>query len=329
MTLCEACEVELASVVEPCDDQQTPYRLCSSCHSRLQARALRPLEWYNLVKRHGHQFLLHDDFYTDDGMADQPIGDVVEPERFPVPILSDVSGDPDALLDYSLTRWSLDEETFIAWSQLPISGVLSTLTTRFAETINEGVRSKILKICASCAGEAAADFVTYAWGDYPEHCDLMSLAEASASCLSFEDGFGRVLQALAAMPDEQAKRDAMLCLGYFSSPRTLDWIERCIYFPITESWGYLAASSVIDWKRIKDWLAAGRPLSLVAIDALCAIQRMPTPFLKKRGATLSSPPTFEELKQVLEVYVKQDSVPRVSQRVVAILANPSRITRDG
>jgi hypothetical protein len=327
MIYCDACETELSTIVEPCDDETSPYRLCSSCHFRLKAKALRPLEWYNLAKRHGwYQYHLHDDFYTDDGVAAQPIDDVIEAERFRAPVLEDVWQDPDTLLDYSVTRWNLDDETRKAWSALPISDVLNSLSTRFTQVVNTGIRSRILEICSSCAGEAAADFITHAWGEYPDRCDLISLAEASASCLPFNDGFNRVLKALAEITDERKIRDVMFCLGYFSSPLTLDWIEKHICSPITESWAYLAASSAVDWERIKAWFEGGRPMSLVAIDTLLAIQRLPTTNLKKRGVSLANPPTVSELKKVLDEYARKDPVPRVSQRINAILEDPYRIT---
>src|SRR5580692_1306653 len=103
---CQACESAPAEVVEPCDDAVEPYRVCAACHRRLRARALRPLEWYNLAKRHGwYPYLLHDDFYEQDGVASQP-GEVVErPDAFPVPTLDAVSHAPAVLLDFSITRW--------------------------------------------------------------------------------------------------------------------------------------------------------------------------------------------------------------------------------
>lgn len=58
---CQACEIDPPDIIEPCDDETSPYHVCSACHDRLHARALRPVEWYNLAKRHGWwQFLLHD-----------------------------------------------------------------------------------------------------------------------------------------------------------------------------------------------------------------------------------------------------------------------------
>src|SRR5438270_99406 len=143
---CEACECVEAEVVDPCDDAQHPYRLCARCHSRLHTRALRPLEWYNLAKRHGHQYLLHDDFYDDDGTAAQPEGEVERPEDFPAPRLAAVRENPASLLDYSITRWFFDPDVAAAWSAIPRLDVQSTLCARFNTSSDIGIRARILTI---------------------------------------------------------------------------------------------------------------------------------------------------------------------------------------
>lgn len=84
--VCEACEICPAETVDPCEDATSPYYVCSACHTRLHEYALRPLEWYNLAKRHGwFQFLLHEDFYLEDGTASEPGSFVQAPERYPAP----------------------------------------------------------------------------------------------------------------------------------------------------------------------------------------------------------------------------------------------------
>lgn len=269
--VCEACEHATAETVETCDDPEEPYHLCSACHQRLHARALRPAEWYNLAKRHGwHQFLLHDDFYDEDGTASQPAEAVECPRSFPAPTLEAVARDGPMLLDYSITRWHFDSDIAAAWASLSRSEVLTVLSERFDATSNIEIRSRVLEICASALHESGADFVRYAWGHYPATVSLPPLAQASAACLSFREGFDRVTAALAEQ-DGSHKRDLMFSLGYFHSPETLDWIEQHIFEPITEAWGYLAAASRLDWPRVERWFERGRPLSLVAIDALAAI----------------------------------------------------------
>lgn len=66
------------NVVEDTDEPTQPYQLCQPCHKRLLNNSLRPIEWYQLAVLHSpKQFLLHDDFYRDDGQAFLSEGDVI------------------------------------------------------------------------------------------------------------------------------------------------------------------------------------------------------------------------------------------------------------
>jgi len=318
-SICEACEQSPAEIVEAGDNCEDPYHLCTACHHRIQARALRPIEWYNLAKRHGwNQFLLHDDFYEETGVATQPEDDVEHAKDFPAPTLFTVSHDPNLLLDFSITRWHLEKNVVDTWSMLRRSDVLAALAKRFAITANASIRAKVLEICALVLREHAEEFVRYAWGDYPAKVDLHSLAQASAECLPFREGFDRVVAAVSSLEGAQ-KREAASCLCYFHSTETLEWIERNIYEPITESWGYLAAASEFDWARAESWIKRARPLSLVVIDALLAIAKPPTPFLRAQKPRLIQPPTPARFREVLMEYAAKDCVPRVQQRTDTLL----------
>lgn len=92
------------------------------------------------------------------------------------------------------------------------------------------------------------------WGEYPS-VDLVSLAQASAACLSFREGFDRVCGALDETEGTR-KRDLMFGLSYFRSTEALDWIEKAIFEPITESWAYLAAASNVN-RRMRRRLGIG------------------------------------------------------------------------
>jgi hypothetical protein len=324
-SICEACEQSPAEIVETGDNAENPYHLCTACHHRLEARALRPVEWYNLAKRHGwNQFLLHDDFYEETGVATQPEEDIENAKDFPAPTLSDVSHDPNLLLDFSITRWHLEKKVVDAWSALQRSNVLVALTQRFAITANAGIRAKVLEICALVLHEHAEEFTRYAWGDYPTKVDLQSLAQASAACLPFREGFDRVVAAVCSHEGAR-KRDAASCLCYFHTTETLDWIEQNICEPITESWGYLAAASQFDWLRAESWLKRGRPLSLVAIDALLAIARPQSSFLRAHKPRLIQPPTPARFNELLMEYAAKDHVPRVQQRTETLLNHTNTI----
>lgn len=323
--LCQACERIPSSVVEAADEPSEPYLVCQACHERLLSRSLRPIEWFNLAKRHSWQrFLLHDDFYDEDGMASQPDEEVQEPERFPMPSLDEVCGGADSLLDYSITRWLLDEKVVKCWTSLQMDEVCLALNRRFGTTRNAAVRSVILEV-AAIAGGPAADLVLQAWREYPDGVPFWSLLQASAACLSFEDGFARAEQALADMP-EKARRDSFSALSNFKSPRALQWIESNAAEPLTEVWGRLAAASSFSWPKAQEWLGSGRPLNLIAIDALLAIADPRTPFLRSLQPKLDAPPDEREFRLVLGAAVVADPVPRVEQRVHSLLSKWSELT---
>ncbi len=104
--LCEACRLAPQKTLTEGNDPRWPYRLCQACAHRLTTYSLRPLEWFHLAAIHGpDQFFLHDDFYTEDGEAQQPDADVVEPERWPIPTQAEATGDLGLLVNYAMTRW--------------------------------------------------------------------------------------------------------------------------------------------------------------------------------------------------------------------------------
>lgn len=324
--VCEACETSPSDTVEPCDDKAAPYHLCSACHTRLHALALRPVEWYNLAKRHGWwQFLLHDDFYDEDGTALQPECELDSPELHRSPTFDDVLDNPEALLDFTITRWHIEEPVVNAWRNHSPDHVLRVVTRRFADTQSAGIKSVILDV-ASTLGRQGEEFVRYAWGDYPETIDLPSIAKATADCLPYREGYDCVVGALSHR-EESEKRDLMLSLSYFHSQETLDWIEVNIFSPITETWGRLAAASNFDWPRATKWLDSGRPLSLVALDALAAIIRPQSPLLREYSPRFQQPPDFETLTNVLSSHAERDSVPRVSRITKYILEHAAVLTK--
>jgi hypothetical protein len=316
-------------VTEPCDSAAAPYRLCTACHARLNSRSLRPREWYNLAKRFGWgQYLLHDDFYDDDGEAMQPKEGVENPTAFPIPSIAEVTGTAELLLDYSITRWRLSDEIVIAWRRLESRLVLEALERRFRLAVNEGVRSVILELAAIVLKDAAADLVRSAWDRYPREVGLHSLIRASASCLPFAEAFASAISALEALPLRK-QRDAMLSLSYFQSPAVLDWIETQACEPTTGAWGNLAAASGFSWSRAMKWLRLGRPCSLVAIDALCAIANPRTPLLRSIQPILLEAPCAAELRNALFDYAKTDDVPRVRQGIESVLRpilNTTKVT---
>jgi hypothetical protein len=316
--LCQACERRPSSIEERDDDPNEPYLVCRECHQRLMSRSLRPLEWFNLAKRHGWaKFMLHDDFYDDNGEATQPEEDVEGAELFPAPVLCQSETDPCALLDYSATRWNLDDEVFAAWLRLPPASVLSCIAERFDGTKNHLVRAVTLEVAALLRAEGRT-FVRHVWDTYPDCGSFWSLAAATAACLPEEEGFPLVTGALDSMLEKEWRR-SFGALAHFRSTRSLDWIEAHASEPTEDAWGYLAAASTLNWPKADQWLKAGRPLSLIAVDALLAISDPRTPFLRQMRPILVNPPAEQDLRNAIAALMKSDPVVRVAQRAGALL----------
>ncbi|MGX9698116.1 hypothetical protein ACWYXK_14110 [Janthinobacterium lividum] len=316
--LCQACERRPSLIEERDDDPNEPYLVCQECHGRLISRGLRPSEWFNLAKRHGWaKFLLHDDFYDDNGEATQPEEDVEDAEFYPAPTLSQVETAASTLLDYSVTRWNLDEDVFAAWRRLPQGSVLSCIAERFDRTLNPSVRAVTLEVAALLRSQGSV-FVRHAWESYPDCGSFWSLAAATAACLPEDEGFPLVTMALETLP-EKMRQKQFGALAHFRSTKSLGWIETHASESTSEAWGYLAAASKFNWPKGEEWLKAGRPLSLIAVDALLAIANPRTPFLRRIGPVLENQPSEQGLRYAVEALMKADPAPRVMQRASTLL----------
>ncbi len=327
MNLCEACEFSPATAEEASSDPATHFHVCAACRERLLSRALRPREWYNLAKKHGTwHYLLRDDFYTDDGTSHQPDQPVKDPELHLAPTLDEVKTDPNTLLDFTITQWYLRPNVAEAWKQVDRAIVLNTLKERYALARTIDVQGIILDVAACALDRTGEAFVSAAWDDFREPHQLYSLANASAACLTHEDGFSRVTTALAGF-DEKTRRENLFALSYFRSRDGLDWIEENVCSPVTGEWGRLAAASRFHWGKADSWLRKGRPLSLVALDALLSIVRRETPLLSNLHPELEDKPESASFESTLKRYAEQDNAPRVTRAISALLNKSNLLAR--
>jgi hypothetical protein len=113
-------------------------------------------------------------------------------------------------------------------------------------------------------------------------------------------------------------------LSWFRSRGVLDWIE--INAPlenVTASWGQLASLSDLHWTRVQEWLARGRPVSLIALDALANYIRRQgqAPVVHLINPTLKGCPDRSMIEQALRAYATEDVAPRVAARCRFIIDN--------
>lgn len=312
--LCQACRKR--PVVEDVgeDDPSEPYRVCRECAFRLRRRALRPNEWFNLAALHGWQkHLLHDDLYGQDGVASQPDMDNFTTDGMDAPTLPTCAGSLQRLTDYCITRWHLGKEEFEAFAPFAPSSVLAEFEGR-ARVGNRQIRQTMLELCANVVGGLAAPWVR---SEFERACHddcLFVWAEASAKCLPPPEGLHKTIGALCAFRG-RALEDRMAALCWFRAPEVQDWIASHVPRQnISASWGRLASLSDLSWSRIQEWLGSGRPLSLVALDALASC--IPRPgqarILAVLGPKLQGCSEISSIKHVLEAYAAEDNAPRVT-----------------
>jgi len=321
--VCEACRISAAEREFLDANERRPYRLCHSCSRRLELRSLRPLEWFNLAALHGGgKFLLHDDFYDQDGTACQPEEEVVDAALFPAPTLDDVHGELPRLIDYCITRWSIDAPVVEALTSFPERDVLNELVRRADDSAERDIIDTCLYICSLAVGATGADWVRKERTRLIPN-RLSMWAEAAASSLPLEEGFQSAVDALETCSLKDLAYAAH-ALAAFGTSRTLDWIESKLPasgLPVTESWGRLAAVSGLNWARVQKWLRHGRPLSLAVLDALNACWHYNTPYLRKVRPRLTEPPPRDEAARALQDYLPRDPVPRVKMTIPVILAH--------
>ncbi|PFB27737.1 hypothetical protein [Bacillus cereus] len=323
LELCEACKQNPVHKIEESDEANQPYKLCSPCHERLISLSLHPNEWYNLAVVHSpYKYYLHDDFYEENGVATQPELNMDEHNLTPTPTLENVRSNLKNLLDYTMTRWFLQEEEIGALTMYDKSEVLDAVMNRFSNTINGVIKTRLLEIVICVLGESASDWVRKLWGKFDE--DLIApLSHAAAYCLPSEEAFPLVIEKLKSVLERDLPTTSFICLHSFQSSATLDWIEEnAVSFH--SDWGQLAAVSQLTWTRIKSWLTKGQPLSLIALDAMisCIPSNEDTLHEMNPKILLTDP---SEIKSILMNYKEIDNVPTVKTSVETILENKTKI----
>ena len=121
--------------------------------------------------------------------------------------------------------------------------------------------------------------------------------------------------------------DFINALNYIQDTKVLIWIEenKSKIKNISLSWGQVAASSNFDWNFAKKWISQGRPLSLIALDALdfCTSQKRENQslWMRELNPKLKKFENLEIIAQTLNEYSKIDNTPRVKNKVKKIIEN--------
>lgn len=260
------------------------------------------------------EYHLHDDFYDEDGIAGQPVHDVIDAHLYPVPTLDDVRADLPALLDFLLTRWHIRDEHAAALRQHSASAVLALAQKRFRRTQNSSHHYAYIESAAIAAGTNAQEWILSV---LPANDTKLQLAMLSVGLQGIEPrlAFDLITAKWESLPPPDRKHPPF-DLARLGDPRALAWIQANIREPIVNSWGEVAAACGCNWAAVREWLMAGRPMHLVALDVLIARCSPRATYLWK----IAKRPAFgpidpDDLKMALRVVLANDPVPRVEEQV--------------
>lgn len=298
-----------------------PYQLCEPCYERLINHSLRPLEYFNLVAIHGHDYDLHDDFYDEDGTACQAEGAIENDETLSFPSLESLKGNLQKLIDYATVKWWYPKEVSAYLKHFNKDEILKELDNRLS--YNPPLIDKFLDIVSEGLQTDAADWVIFQYKNYSGE-NTFIFAKALAQCVPNNAGFPIVTEMLSKA--EPSKLHTYIwTLFYFQSKETLTWIEEnsAKIKNVTSHFGDVCAASQFDWATAKKWLLKGRPLSLIALDALLACGTTKgklnrSLFLRENPPRLINPDSIDRMNKALGEYLKIDNVHRPRTTIEAI-----------
>jgi len=323
-SFCQAClTTSVAREVDSGFDGR-PFRVCSACAVRLENLALRPLEWYRLAALHGPAtYLLHDDFYDDDGKAYYNKIPIKHANLFPAPRLDNAARQLDTLFDYAVTRWHLNEEILAEFRRFTSETMLAAMSRITEMRPIPWIECRCYQIAARVLGHSANDWIEARWAAGTKQETLFHFLEAAAACSTAPDVIPRAIAAVERVNSRDLSTSA-LALARFRSPLVLDWIESQVRSPVSDRWGWLAACSNFSWPVAIRWLDSRRPLSLVALDALVrALCPAPSERIPELVGSLGEAPSSDIILKHLQEYAVSDPAPRVVacvKRIAAVLA---------
>ena len=327
---CESCNINDFEVEQLADVGQKPYRLCKPCLDRLLNKSLRPLEFFNLTAIHGHSFYLHDDFYDfETGEATQPDKEVLQPDEFPFPDFEQIKNNLERLIDFAFVQYFTEDFVIKQLKQFDKNETLKTIDKKVK--YNRAINYKAYEVVRKVIGEEAKDWLKTEWANRQEN-ELLIFAEPISKCFHFDEAFETLTNEIESK-DEKYLAENISALLYLQSNKTLDWIEKVIHRTsnISTNWGTVVAASEFSWVRADKWLNIGRPLSLVAIDALlfCTTtgERQNQAFwLQQNPPKLTDNPRPEIIAKKLKDYLSNDNVPRTKNAINKIIGNIFQVT---
>ena len=333
---CESCKIEPVEITilvnegfengiwdEPNNDAE--YKLCKSCSHRLKNFGLRPLEYFNLASIYGNSFHLHDDFYDyETGEAFQPKIAVPNIDKFKFPQYDEIKNDLSQLLNYSVVQFYTDEYVINQLKKFDKKELIQILKNKVE--YNRGINYKAYEIAGKVTKSESYNWIKEEW-QARRNNELQIFAEPISNSFESKEAFEVITQELESKDDKYLGENISALL-YLQSPMVLDWIESVQnrISNVNSQWGQLAASSKLDWNRSNSWLESGRPLSLIALDALnfCTTKGKrlnQSLWMRKLNPTLLNSPKSDLIAKKLKEYESIDNVPRTRNTINRIIEN--------
>jgi hypothetical protein len=251
---------------------------------------------------------------------------VVDAGAHAAPRLEQVADQLDALMEFCATRFVLATRHYLALAQFSRDELRAALERRLVPGAGVHVRFLCFNIVANVLQKSGGDLFRRHFSAWRAQAPRM-WAAAAIKCLPRQEVEHEVWDLLAGGGDPKYLQDVTAALAYCRSPAALDWIESAIGHPpsVLQFWGELAAKSGLTWPRAQRWLEQGRPLSLVALDALAAIARLRETACEFNDVSLTEVPDRRLVIAALTAYAMRDDVPRVTRAVGRIVGTINSI----
>jgi hypothetical protein len=157
--------------------------------------------------------------------------------------------------------------------------------------------------------------------------DFVFRSENLAKSLDKDEAF-TIIAAEIDNCENKYLNEYIAALNFIRHEKVLDWIEKNAHriTNVGTNWGHLAASSYFNWDRAKKWLTKGRPLSLIALDALIFCTTLgerlnQSPWMRQIQPKLSDSLKPEIVATKLQEYLVIDNVPRTKNAIEKIIEN--------
>ena len=220
--------------------------------------------------------------------------------------------------DGPVRRWFVEDE--LIQQMLIYSGEiwLPIFEKHLPKLDNKERINTLFHLAGHLLKNVGADFVRAHWDLWSQET-FKGLTFAAIHCLPLPEAFGLVTDKLGQM-NRQERLICKFILGWFESSLVLGWIAENVVLPIDASWGILAARSQFDWEHFEKWLNLGRPISLVALDALGFCLTRPKAPDGHQYRPLINPPPEAAFRTTLENYQAKDTVVRVRRSIEFLLS---------